>query len=658
MENIFLSTAKKIGNRLVETAMYKDNYCTWGINTPDRSNPRARVAKKETASTGLYQGTTGIALFLIELYGVSGEKKYIDVAERALNLTLSEVNGFPENSFALHGGRIGEAYTLFRFYKITEREEYLNYVFDIVKPLVGKEREDKGIDVISGAGGAIPVLLKMYQESGEKLFLEIAVNLGENLIKIANKEIYGWSWCYSYMNYRNLCGFAHGASGIGHAFLELYNVTQNSKYLYAAEQAFLYERQFLSSENNNWPDFRYSDFSEYIYNNEMDKLRELVHTNKLVPYTTKYMSAWCHGSPGIALARLRMYELLPEEKNKTEILSSLDSTIRSVYNQQGNYSLCHGLAGNCEPLIIADKYFPEAGYKKIAEDCALAGIESYENKNIHWPCGTLNGVNDPSLMLGEAGTGMFMLRLFDENIPSILLPTTRKAKNFSLNNEQILESRQEYIEEFWHRTIKMDNLNIKEILPEFITGDDKSDIITIKKFLEVRSKSFNDMTNEVFRFENDLIKVKENLTDFSAEYINTIRYENISEDVIINSNLRLNKTCRLFESLVDIDSFISGDNEIYYLIHTLGEKVVYRKINEFIFALLDCIGKNKSFADVYNEFKGMMEVADENGILRQKLLEQIKVLVLSNILSLEESEIKNNTQDALHKCTEGCPHKH
>jgi lantibiotic biosynthesis protein len=87
-----------------------------------------------------------------------------------------------------------------------------------------------------------------------------------------------------------------------------------------------------------------------------------------------------------------------------------------------NFSLCHGLAGNSEPLIYADEVFRGSSYQSIACDVGIAGIQKY-GKSGSWPCGIQTG-ETPSLMLGLAAIGYFYLTLHDAHkIPSILMVT-------------------------------------------------------------------------------------------------------------------------------------------------------------------------------------------------------------------------------------------
>jgi lantibiotic modifying enzyme len=76
--------------------------------------------------------------------------------------------------------------------------------------------------------------------------VDLAASLGDDLIEMAETARGGYSWPTGGAGRRrNLTGFSHGAAGVGHALLELFQVTGASKYQDAARQAFDYERRWV-----------------------------------------------------------------------------------------------------------------------------------------------------------------------------------------------------------------------------------------------------------------------------------------------------------------------------------------------------------------------------------------------------------------------------
>ena len=138
-----------------------------------------------------------------------------------------------------------------------------------------------------------------------------------------------------------------------------------------------------------------------------------------------FSAFWCHGAPGITLSRLRAFELLKGEVHRSEAAIALAATRDAIAADfargSGNFSLCHGLAGNADVLLEGTRTLG-ADWEDArwwAYRVATFGIETYATDS-GWPCGILGG-QAPSLMLGLAGIGLFYLRMHDTAIPSVLL---------------------------------------------------------------------------------------------------------------------------------------------------------------------------------------------------------------------------------------------
>ncbi len=189
-----------------------------------------------------------------------------------------------------------------------------------------------------GKAGTIVGLLILRDMLDVPGLLDLCLPLARKLLNNANKSKVGYSWpCSAMPTSRNLTGFAHGAAGIGHALVELFQATGDAKYRKAAQAAFAYERHWYDPVQRNWPDLR-------------ETPGQPRPSRKALPFAT----AWCHGAPGIALSRLRAYEILEDNACEAEARVALETTRRAVqarlHAPNADYSLCHGLAGNAEVL--------------------------------------------------------------------------------------------------------------------------------------------------------------------------------------------------------------------------------------------------------------------------------------------------------------------
>jgi lantibiotic modifying enzyme len=123
---------------------------------------------------------------------------------------------------------------------------------------------------------------------------------------------------------------------------------------------------------------------------------------------------------------LRAYEILSDGTCKAEAAAALKTTRATIESAldtwTGNFSLCHGLAGNAEVLTYATEIVGLEGEEnsELALNVANYGMERYSEARASWPCGTHVG-ETPNLMLGLAGIGHYYLRLHQPSVPSILI---------------------------------------------------------------------------------------------------------------------------------------------------------------------------------------------------------------------------------------------
>ena len=455
MATEFLETALAIGRRLARQALWEGTACTWEVLEP-QPDPENRI-RTVRAGGQLYQGAAGIAWFLGELYRATGDAEVGRAARGGLEHALARGEDLSD-LFGFHSGRVGLAWVAVRLAGIFEQPEFAESARRLLEPLAGRESDDTGLDLIGGAGGAIPACLDLAEKAGWDELRAVARELGEHLIRQAQRRPDGWSWATGGESaVRNLAGFAHGASGIGLALLELDQATGDGRFRCAAEMAFLYERRLFNEERSNWPDLRHKDLGEALFEQRLDELRRAVRDGRPPVYEEKYMTAWCHGSPGIGLARLRAFELTGQDLYRQEAEAALRSTLQAIEDELsrgGNYSLCHGIGGNCElPLLAAellgDPLLGDPELRQLVERAAREGIETYEAQGRPWPCGTRGGVPDPSLLVGEAGIGAFYLRLADPETPSVLLLRPRAAKTREGAGNSFRDLAQESVDDFF-----------------------------------------------------------------------------------------------------------------------------------------------------------------------------------------------------------------
>jgi len=402
----WLESAHSIGRRIAREAIWHEGRCNWiGATAEKRLGHRATIAYA-TLGPDLYGGTSGIAMFLAELYAATGDTDIRHTAMGAMRHSLTRVTDLPSSmNLGLYSGRIGIAFAAAGVGKLLGADDFMECSRGLAGPL-----QDSGdeFDLVAGKAGAIVGLLTIREILNEPSLMDSAYRLGEALIETAMKDGGRWSWSSRQQpKSRNLAGLSHGAAGAGYALHELAAATGESVFYDGGEAAFSYERQLFDAKARNWPDLRVRG------------------SRSKMTASPLFMTSWCHGAPGIALSRLRTYELTGQEIHRDEAIVGVETTRRFVEDDvlvgNGNYSLCHGLAGNAEVLLYAHTLLGAdwISCRKIALSVAEAGIDCFARPGKVWPCGTPGG-ETPNLMLGLAGIGMFYLRLENPNIRSAL----------------------------------------------------------------------------------------------------------------------------------------------------------------------------------------------------------------------------------------------
>ena len=221
-KEIFLEAAIALGQKISDLAIWDGDACTWEIVVPDPTEITGTRSVRTLATGTLYQGTAGIGTFFSELFSLTGNPIFGKCAEGAFRYALQRTESLAHNAFGFHGGRTGVAYAMARHGMLHSKQEFTDFAHRLLSPLFGSETEDRGADVIAGAAGAIPALLLLSRWTETPAAAISAIRLGMRLIKTAKRNPCGWSWSTGVKGpSRDLTGYAHGASGFAHAFLEL-----------------------------------------------------------------------------------------------------------------------------------------------------------------------------------------------------------------------------------------------------------------------------------------------------------------------------------------------------------------------------------------------------------------------------------------------------
>jgi lantibiotic modifying enzyme len=421
-DQAFVETADRIGARLCRDAIWSGDRCNWlGWALEVVGMSWSPVYRAQSAV--LYDGTAGIAMFLGRLYAITKDPVQRMTALGAINQAIAGRDTVAEPFRAsVYSGAAGIAWATIETGRILDDHRMIERGLSDLKQVAGSAPNEACLDIIGGSAGTIQLLLEMARTFNRQDFVDDAVAHGRMLLRTASKTSAGWSWdTLQGQSEKHLCGYGHGAGGIGCALMELSAATNVADYRTACIEAFRYERSHFSPEHHNWPDLR-----------NMAGMMFGMTAGTPAAGQQAFSVAWCHGGPGVGLARLRVLELLGKGDAELRDLASKDlgealqlsaaACSNVAFPNSGNLSLCHGIGGNADLLLLAAEMEGRADLRAIAESAGQQAIAQIRIPDLPWPCGVTTGGETPNLMLGLAGIGHFFLRLYDSSkIGSLLL---------------------------------------------------------------------------------------------------------------------------------------------------------------------------------------------------------------------------------------------
>lgn len=665
--------AIRIGDELLARAEPGGRGIFWP--TMDLDNDRNLTWKK---SPSLYSGVAGIAFFLAELYRSSRESKYLEAARSAMDWVDDSCQKNPPPSWALYTGLLGVCFTHLRMHQITGEAAFLDRALDLVKPGIDKEQAANRIDdLINGTSGMILGLLHLHAATGQRHLLETIDGLIEKLLAGAHQGPQGLYWDRSPDSITGLCGFSHGAAGIGLVFLELGHYFRNPTFYWLADQAFLHESRFFDRQKKNWADLRKGAYSD----EDKQNFRQAYLAGDMDFFTRgSDMNAWCHGAPGIGLSRIRAFDLRKEPRFQREALLALDRTAQvelGITSDAVTFTLCHGRGGNADIFLEAFRVFGREKYWRLAIDVAQRAIAIKQKTGLYRPGLGYQGElqEDNSLFLGTSGIGYFYLRVLDPlGVPSLLLPgdpglcpAGEDLSGFPHISLTLAQAREQLVEKYFKRTLCLaDRLLPGKVshyfqseMPDREKSQNQRFIAFIREEARGLDKEQGKRFSEVFGLERD--KVKMDLGIKSLNYLR-IQYEVLAEkaeelirldmDKFLDLRLALNAGCRLKQRRWDWDLGIPeewpnnldkepGDSPLLLKPEPLAVAEV--RLSPFSFTLFQAFAGGNQVKTAVKELIDAFETLapEEEELIREKAVEQMVYALKAGVLYQADDERMN-----------------
>lgn len=237
----YVNLAIKVADQLEKSAVYHWDYITW-------------LKQGKPLGYHLYDGCSGIALFFAALYNETGKSKYRKIALKVIQPLHPASHAYykhttiKENAISIAIGYPSYMYSLILIGQFL-REDFNEYIYYYLSFITRDAIvADQTLDVMHGSAGTILALLKVHKLTKNNTALKLAMIAGEHL---SDKSV-------SLLRMGHpLTGFAHGAAGISYALIKLYENTNEKQFKEMAQAWLEYERAVYSKEHRNWPDLRH-----------------------------------------------------------------------------------------------------------------------------------------------------------------------------------------------------------------------------------------------------------------------------------------------------------------------------------------------------------------------------------------------------------------
>ncbi len=405
--------AERIGEELLSEAIpTADGGVTWRV-------PGARTAD---LPVDLYDGSAGVALFFAALAVATGREDFRKIA-KAVAMPIEEL---PEP------GGIGACRGLGSLlYGLTTIGNMLNdpWYWELagrVASAATPERiaADTRFDVEGGAAGAILGLLALHGRTGDASLLEAALLCGQHLLAnrvapaegqvawpsevgkglAAREEDAQHAETGSRSGGVCLAGFAHGAAGIALALGRLAAASGRLEFEGGAIGALEYEAAIFDHDAGNWPVLLPASGSGFA-----SAARRI------------FMNAWCHGAPGIALARVGLIPVFGLNTLRGELEKAAAAIAGTGLLPLDH--LCCGNMGIVEAELEIGQALGARSHLASARERAAAVLGRAGALHAYRLRSTQAGSEGqgPGFFRGLAGVGYTLLRLaHPERLPSVL----------------------------------------------------------------------------------------------------------------------------------------------------------------------------------------------------------------------------------------------
>jgi len=387
----------------IEIFSFQDetSICWLGFDWLDDSE----IAQIAPLREDLYLGTTGLALFLAAHHNQFKDhksKKLLDKILYELRKSIySDNSAYWARSLGIGGmSGIGSViYALTNIASLLDDKSLLEDAIEASNLLTNELIDsDQNLDIVSGSAGAIVCLLALFRKTQSQEVLEKAIRCGEHLLNSPRVGSIGYRSWASISNKVALNGMSHGAAGYSYALTMLSLISNRQDFAEAARECLALETSNYDYTLQNWPTQNGHENGE--------------------PLKTM-ICQWCHGAPGIGLARIAEVKAgSPLKFKESDIKNAIDCVVKNWPNVSD--TLCCGTLGGIELLNEAGNLLDDSILKDLYKT-RLLEVFSTRQEAGYYALKTEYIQYNLSLFRGITGVGYTLLRYLNPHLPNVLI---------------------------------------------------------------------------------------------------------------------------------------------------------------------------------------------------------------------------------------------
>lgn len=396
----YLDTALS-ASRWLERAAQRDGSGVWWPADP---------ANAKAPTYDLYNGTTGVLPFWVELHAATGEARALEMVRAAADHLVTALDSVDRADAGLYTGLAGMGWALGLAYRVTRDARHAAgaaRALGLVKGSASADRNGRGVrwadstDIISGAAGTGLYLLRAHSERRDDAALALATRAGHALVAAGESAEGGLRWRINATMPREYPNFSHGTAGVAFFLARLHVATRDRAFLDASLAGARYLQAIATTTASDG---------------------RMVHHSTPGNEQLFYLS-WCHGPPGTA----RLFHTLgaitgdAAHARYADQLSVATIDMKVPDRSAGfwnNISQCCGNCGVTEYFVARHGLTRDAKALAFAETVARDTIArgTVEGDGMKWVQAENRTspeavVAQTGLMQGAAGVGLAMLHL-------------------------------------------------------------------------------------------------------------------------------------------------------------------------------------------------------------------------------------------------------